>query len=108
MFLSVLKKSRDIHGFLKNIDDWNELLAEEIAREEVISLSKEHWEIIYLVRKFYLDFNSVPTVRMLVKIIRHKYGEKKGNSRYLFRLFPKGPAEQVAKIAGLPKPVKCL
>jgi hypothetical protein len=33
-----------------------------------------------------------------------KYGEEKGNSRYLFRLFPEGPAKQATKIAGLPKP----
>ena len=31
-----------------------------------------------------------------------------GNSRYLYRLFPKGPARQASKLAGLPKPAKCL
>jgi len=47
-------------------------------------------------------------VRMLVKAMAKKYGEEKGNSRYLFRLFPDGPAKQATKIAGLPKPAKCL
>ncbi|MBN6712224.1 TusE/DsrC/DsvC family sulfur relay protein, partial [Haemophilus haemoglobinophilus] len=28
--------------------------------------------------------------------------------RYLQRLFPEGPAKKATKLAGLPKPVKCL
>ncbi|HAV2409472.1 TPA: TusE/DsrC/DsvC family sulfur relay protein, partial [Escherichia coli] len=49
-----------------------------------------------------------PAIRMLVKAMANKFGEEKGNSRYLYRLFPKGPAKQATKIAGLPKPVKCI
>jgi tRNA 2-thiouridine synthesizing protein E len=60
------------------------------------------------VRAFYLEYNTSPAVRMLVKAMAQKYGEEKGNSRYLFRLFPEGPAKQATKIAGLPKPAKCL
>lgn len=58
--------------------------------------------------KFYLEFNTSPAIRMLVKAMANKFGEEKGNSRYLYRLFPKGPAKQATKIAGLPKPVKCI
>jgi tRNA 2-thiouridine synthesizing protein E len=64
--------------------------------------------VIHFVRGFYLEFNTSPAIRMLVKAMGQKYGEEKGNSRYLFRLFPQGPAKQATKIAGLPKPVKCL
>ena len=45
---------------------------------------------------------------MLVKTMAQKFGEEKGTSRYLQRLFPDGPAKQATKIAGLPKPAKCL
>lgn len=68
----------------------------------------EHWEVVRFVRGFYLEFNTSPAIRMLVKAMANKYGEEKGNSRYLYRLFPKGPAKQATKIAGLPKPVKCI
>jgi tRNA 2-thiouridine synthesizing protein E len=99
---------RDAQGYLKSVADWNETLALALAAEESIELSEAHWEVVRFVRAFYLEFNTSPAVRMLVKAMAQKYGEEKGNSRYLFRLFPKGPAKQATKIAGLPKPAKCL
>jgi len=98
----------DGEGYLKNRDDWSEALAEAIAQREGITLSDAHWEVVRFVRAFYLEYNTSPAIRMLVKAMAQKYGEEKGNSRYLFRLFPDGPAKQATKIAGLPKPAKCL
>ena len=36
----------DKEGYLKNLADWDENVAVEIARAENISLSPAHWEII--------------------------------------------------------------
>jgi len=98
----------DSEGYLKETSLWSEALAEAIAEKESIFLTPEHWEVVRFVRDFYLEFNTSPAIRMLVKAMAKKYGEEKGNSRYLYRLFPKGPAKQATKIAGLPKPVKCI
>ena len=98
----------DAEGYLKNSTEWSEPRAEAIAATEAITLSEAHWEVVHFVRAFYLEFNTSPAIRMLVKAMAQKYGEEKGNSRYLFRLFPEGPAKQATKIAGLPKPAKCL
>ncbi|HIC2034888.1 sulfurtransferase TusE [Enterobacter soli] len=98
----------DADGYLKESSQWSEALAEVIADKEAITLSPEHWEVVRFVREFYLEFNTSPAIRMLVKAMANKFGEEKGNSRYLYRLFPKGPAKQATKIAGLPKPVKCI
>lgn len=98
----------DTEGYLKESSQWSESLAVVIAENEGISLSPEHWEVVRFVRDFYLEFNTSPAIRMLVKAMANKFGEEKGNSRYLDRLFPKGPAKQATKIAGLPKPVKCI
>ncbi|SMY33512.1 sulfurtransferase TusE [Photobacterium andalusiense] len=98
----------DAQGYLKNVDDWSEDLVALLAAEETIELSEAHWEVIRFVREFYLEFNTSPAVRMLVKAMAKQYGEEKGSSRYLYRLFPKGPAKQATKLAGLPKPVKCI
>ena len=37
----------DEAGYLKNLSDWSEALAEKIAEKEQIVLTPEHWEIIY-------------------------------------------------------------
>ncbi|MFS2224914.1 sulfurtransferase TusE [Pantoea sp. B65] len=100
--------ARDAQGYLQQVSDWSEALALQIATEEQIEMTDAHWEVVRFVREFYLEFNTSPAVRMLVKAMAQKFGEEKGNSRYLFRLFPEGPAKQATKIAGLPRPVKCL
>ncbi|PLN57229.1 sulfurtransferase TusE [Klebsiella pneumoniae] len=98
----------DSEGYLKDTTQWSEAMAEVIAAQEGITLAVEHWEVVRFVREFYLEFNTSPAIRMLVKAMANKLGEEKGNSRYLYRLFPKGPDKQATKIAGLPKPVKCI
>ena len=98
----------DSEGYLKDTTLWSEAMAEVIAAQEGITLAVEHWEVVRFVREFYLEFNTSPAIRMLVKAMANKFGEEKGNSRYLYRLFPKGPAKQATKIAGLPKPAKCI
>ena len=98
----------DSEGYLKDTNQWSEAMAEVIAAQEGITLAVEHWEVVRFVREFYLEFNTSPAIRMLVKAMANKFGEEKGNSRYLYRLFPKGHAKQATKIAGLPKPGKCI
>ncbi|TVP16363.1 TusE/DsrC/DsvC family sulfur relay protein [Shewanella sp. KCT] len=98
----------DPQGYLKNVSDWNEELAVLIATEEEITLTPAHWEVVHFVRDFYMEFKTSPAIRVLVKAIGQKLGAEKGNSKYLYTLFPLGPAKQATKIAGLPKPAKCI
>ncbi len=79
-----------------------------IAEGEGIELTEAHIEVVLFVREFYEEFNTSPAVRMLVKAMEKAHGPEKGNSKYLFKLFKQGPAKQATKIAGLPKPAKCL
>ena len=98
----------DKNGYLLNTKDWDESMVPYLAREEGISLSEAHWEVIRFVRDFYLEYDTSPAIRALVNAMKQTYGPEKGNSRYLQRLFPRGPAKQATKLAGLPKPAKCL
>ncbi|MEH6473174.1 MAG: TusE/DsrC/DsvC family sulfur relay protein [Halopseudomonas sp.] len=98
----------DNEGFLRNLDDWNLEIATQIAATESINLSKEHIEIIILLRDFYLQYELSPAMRILVKQVGLQLGKEKGSSLYLLKLFPGSPAKVASKIAGLPKPTNCL
>ena len=98
----------DPQGYLLDSTLWTEQLALYIAELESIQMSPEHWQVINFVRAFYIEYNTSPAIRALVKALEKEYGKDKINSRYLYRLFPKGPAKQATKIAGLPKPARCI
>ncbi len=98
----------DAQGYLKDHTLWHDGVAITIADIDNIELTDAHWEVIRFVRDFYLTYDTSPAIRALVKAMAASMGPEKGNSRYLHRLFPKGPAKQATKLAGLPKPAKCL
>ena len=98
----------DKEGFLTNLSQWSEQVAEQIAENEGIILTDDHWEIISLLQQFYREFEFSPAMRPLVKYTAQQLGSDKGNSIYLLSLFPGSPAKFAAKIAGLPKPDNCL
>lgn len=98
----------DKEGFLIDLEDWSESIAELLATQEGIELNESHWEIIHLVRRFYNEYDLSPAMRALVKFTSNELGKDKGNSIYLMRLFPGSPAKLTSKIAGLPKPANCL
>ncbi len=98
----------DEEGYLVNLADWNEDVARNISEAEGIDLSDNHWEVINFLRKYYEEYQIAPAVRVLTKAIGKALGPEKGNSQYLYELFPYGPAKQACKIAGLPKPTGCV
>ena len=97
----------DKDGHLTNISDWNKSVCIALANEENISLNAEHWAVINFLRDFYTEYKITPNVHIVTKAIGEKLGEEKGNSKYLYHLFPKGFAKHACKLAGLPKPSGC-
>ncbi len=98
----------DEEGYLVNLGDWNMEVAEYIAKTENLNMTEQHWEVIDFLRKYYDEFQIAPAVRVLTKAIGKKLGPEKGNSQYLYELFPYGPGKQACKVAGLPKPTGCI
>lgn len=94
-------------GFLRETNEWTPNLAETLAQNLSLTLTEAHWELISLVRNFYLENTLHLTNRALIKHITKTLGPDKGNSLYVLRLFPDSPARNLALLAGLPKPPFC-
>jgi dissimilatory sulfite reductase related protein len=92
----------DPEGFLTDPQQWNERLAEQIARANGIAeLSERHWLVVNFMRERYLTTGTAPSIRSLGK-------ESGVPIKELYQLFPKGPAKLAAKIGGIPKPRGCI
>lgn len=98
----------DKDGYLLELGDWSEPVAQALAERDAIELTPEHWEILRLLRGFYAEFQLSPATRPLIKYTALKLGSEKGNSLHLNRLFNGTPAKLAAKLAGLPKPTNCI
>ena len=108
LFIDGRSVAVDREGFLVDLNDWSEAVAEALADAEGLTLQAEHWEIIRLLREFYAEFQLSPATRPLIKYTALKLGPEKGNSPHLNRLFKGTPAKLAAKLAGLPKPSNCI
>jgi TusE/DsrC/DsvC family sulfur relay protein len=92
----------DAEGFLTDPDQWNETIAEAIARDTgIVELTQRHWLVVRFMRDRYLATGTAPSIRSLGK-------ESGVPIKELYRLFPKGPAKLAAKIGGIPKPKGCI
>ena len=92
----------DAEVFLLDAGQWNEQIAEEIARANGIEeLTDRHWQVVNFMRNSYLESGSAPSVRSLGKTSGVPIKE-------LYELFPKGPAKLAAKVGGIPKPRGCI
>ncbi len=98
----------DPEGYLVDLNDWSEAVAEQLALEEKRHLTPAHWEILLLLRQFYQEFELAPAMRPLSKYLRQHLGADKARSIYLMQLFGESPAKSAARLAGLPKPDNCL
>ncbi len=98
----------DEEGYITDITQWVPELAGIIAKEEEVDLTDEHWEVIKFLREYYDEYQIAPAIRVLVKAVKKKLGPERGSNKYLYELFPYGPAKQACKIAGLPKPTGCI
>jgi tRNA 2-thiouridine synthesizing protein E len=90
-------------GFLLAPEQWDEDVARSLARAEegIEELTAEHWSVVRFIRRYYLDTQLAPMVRLLCK-------SSGCTLKRVYELFPSGPAKGACKVAGLPKPDGCV
>lgn len=105
---------RDADGHLADPAAWTDTIAAELASVAGIALGAEHWRVIGALRQFHAATGVAPSMRPLVRLLREGGETDLASSVTLLRLFssppgkPASPATVAAKIAGLPRPDKCL
>jgi TusE/DsrC/DsvC family sulfur relay protein len=87
-------------GYFTDPSEWTREIAEEIAKEEGITLTEQHFDIIEFLRKKH--FNDEP---LSIRSINHS-----GilDVKTFYQLFPGAPLKKATKIAGIPKPASCV
>lgn len=97
------REGNTMEGGLLDIGDWSEQIAQDLAEEESITLSKEHWDIINFLRDHYQQCGPYPTGRAVLHLLEDNFSHL-DDKKHLYHLFPRGPVVQACKIAGLPLP----
>lgn len=92
----------DEEGFVTDPEDWSEDFASAIAAAEGITdITEDHWKVIYYLRDYFKQYQIAPMIRKLCK-------DTGFSLKYIYELFPAGPAKGACKLAGLPKPAGCV
>ncbi|HQS57644.1 MAG: sulfite reductase subunit gamma [Gallionellales bacterium 35-53-114] len=92
----------DAEGYLIEPMDWNEEVALELARQENIELTDDHWDVLRFMRDYYAEHQIAVDVRHVIKHLAEKHGPESRNM--VFDLFPYGYVKQACKIAGMKRP----
>jgi TusE/DsrC/DsvC family sulfur relay protein len=87
-------------GYLTDVSQWTKEIGLEIAKNEGVEMTDRHWEVVS-----WLQEQVKNDVALSVRGIK-----KSGvlNIKEFYALFPKGPLKVSTKIAGVPKPKRCI
>ena len=90
-------------GFMDNPSEWDREIAKALAvsEEGLEELTDDHWAVIDYIREYFLEKDMAPMIRKICKTTGFQL-------KYIFELFPSGPAKGACKLAGLPKPDGCV
>lgn len=96
-----IELAADDQGYLLEAN-YSDEAARAIAAAEGVALTDAHWEVVAYLRDSHREHGHSPNFRAMLKDMQAI--NPAADSKYLYELFPLGPAKQGARIAGLPQP----
>lgn len=107
-FLTMLVEGRvialDSHGHLIDADDWSKAVTEQMAEEDGVTLTDDHWKLIEFLHRFYKTYEIAPEIPILSRNLCKDQHDCRWTKRYIESIFP-GGARTACRYAGLPTPV---
>ncbi len=83
-------------------DDWSPADAEQVAKEDGLELTEDHWQLVRALQEYY-DKAERPHLREIKDALEESF-HIKGGMKYLYEIIPGGPVAQGCKLAGLQVP----
>ena len=87
-------------GYLKDFSQWNKEVGLVIAKEEGITMSDKHWDVIKYLQDQYKNEKPL-SIRSVGK-------SGVVSIKEFYELYPAGPLKISSRIAGIPKPASCI
>jgi len=87
-------------GYLKDFSQWNKEVGLEIAKEEGITMTDRHWDVIKYLQDQYKNEKPL-SIRSVGK-------SGVVSIKEFYELFPSGPLKISSRVAGIPKPASCI
>jgi TusE/DsrC/DsvC family sulfur relay protein len=94
----------DDEGYLIDPSDWNEAVAEELARREGVALTALHWQVLHFMRRFHEEHQVTADARFVIRFLAEEQALGESARKRLFEMFPYGYVKQACKIAGMRRP----
>ena len=94
----------DEYGYLIDPADWSAALSEQMAEDDGLSLTDDHWLLIDFLLRFYKEFQLAPELPILSRRLCKDQRDCRWTRKYIKKLFPEG-ARTACRYAGLPAPV---
>lgn len=94
--------TQSIESFPNAPAGWSPELARQIAEDDGIELTDDHWQVISALQEYY-EKVEIAKLRQVKDALNEKF-HSKGGIRYLHQVIPTGPIAGGCKLAGLEVP----